>query len=57
MDESYTIEEFCRSEKISRAYYFVLRQRGEAPREMRLGRCVRISPEARADWRRARETA
>ncbi len=29
----------------------------EAPREMRIGRCVRISPEARAAWRRERETA
>ncbi len=57
MDQSLTIDEFCKSEKISRAHYFNLRDRGEAPREMRIGRCVRISPEARAAWRRERETA
>lgn len=57
MNESLTIDEFCKSEKISRAHYFNLRDRGEAPREMRIGRCVRISPEARAAWRRERETA
>jgi len=57
MDQSFTIAEFCASEKISRAHYFNLRDRGEGPREMRLGRSVRISPEARAEWRREREIA
>jgi len=57
MDESFTIDEFCEAEKFSRAHYFNLRNRGEGPREYRAGRCVRITAEARADWRRERETA
>ena len=57
-DESQTIPEFCASEKISRAFYYELRKAGRGPREMRhADGCVRISPEARRDWRRERETA
>jgi predicted DNA-binding transcriptional regulator AlpA len=53
----FTVADFCKSEKISRAHYYNLKARGEGPREMRLGKCVRISPEARAAWRREREVA
>jgi predicted DNA-binding transcriptional regulator AlpA len=56
-NHSLTIPEFCESERISRAHYFNMRSRGEGPREMRIGKSVRISPEARADWRREREVA
>jgi hypothetical protein len=55
-DASQTISEFCASEKISRAKYFELRRRGLAPREMRDGKWVRITAEARRDWQRERET-
>jgi hypothetical protein len=55
MESTKTISEFCELEKLSKPKYFDLRKRGLGPREMRDGRWVRISPEAHADWRRARE--
>jgi hypothetical protein len=55
-DQSQTIPKFCSSEHISRAFYYELKKLGKAPREMRhADGCVRISPEARRDWRRDRE--
>lgn len=56
-DESQTIPEFCATEKISRAFYYELKKAGRGPREMRhADGCIRISPEARRDWRRERES-
>jgi predicted DNA-binding transcriptional regulator AlpA len=55
---SLTIPEFCAAEGISRAFFYELKKQGRAPRTMRHGDgCVRISPEARQDWRRAQEAA
>jgi hypothetical protein len=59
-DQSQTIPQFCSSEGISRAFYYELKKAGKGPREMRhADGCIRISPEARRDWRgeRERETA
>jgi len=56
-DHSFTIDEFCTAERISRAQYYVMRRAGLGPREMRHGRAVRISPQARHDWHRTREAA
>ena len=53
--KSETIAEFCESERISRSHYYKLKRYGKGPREMRLLSTVRITPEAKADWRRARE--
>lgn len=55
--EAYTIEEFCRAHRFSRASYFNLKKAGQAPREMRVGSRVIISAEAAAEWRREREAA
>jgi len=56
VDQSSTIEEFCRDEKISRAYFYKLQRQGRGPRMMNLGPgAKRISPEARRDWRRQME--
>ncbi len=52
-----TIKEFCDLHRISVAFFYVLRQRGEGPVEMHVGSRVLISHEAAADWRRSRETA
>ena len=52
---SKTINEFCAAERMSRPFYFKLRRLGKGPRELREGRFVRITPEAHAAWRRARE--
>jgi hypothetical protein len=55
-DGNLTIRGFCEHEKISRSFYFRLRNEGRGPREMRMGRWIRITPEARREWRAARET-
>ena len=55
-EQSQTIPEFCRSEKISRAFFYQLQNAGRGPRTMRhADGCIRISPEARKDWRREAE--
>jgi len=53
--EAYSIAEFCDAHNIGVATYYWLRKRGEAPREMRVGRRYLISKEAAADWRAACE--
>ena len=53
----YTIEDFCERNRISEAMYFKLKRQGHAPREMKLGKKILITPEAEADWRREREEA
>lgn len=60
MDEqqdAFTIPEFCVRNRISRAFYFKLKNQGLGPTEMRVGSRVLVSKEAAASWRRARETA
>jgi predicted DNA-binding transcriptional regulator AlpA len=56
MEESFTIKEFCASEKISRAFFYKLQSQGKAPRTYPLGSNRRISREAYITWRAARET-
>jgi hypothetical protein len=51
----HTIESFCQANGISVGYYFKLKKAGLHPREMKVGKRVFITPEAEADWRRARE--
>jgi len=55
VEPSLTIDEFCAVERISRSFYYKLRKDAKGPREMVVGVCKRISPEAHAEWRRARE--
>ncbi|TGQ17881.1 transcriptional regulator [Mesorhizobium sp. M2E.F.Ca.ET.166.01.1.1] len=50
-----SIPGFCRRQKISRSSYYNLKTAGLAPREYVIGKLVRISPEAEADWVKARE--
>lgn len=56
MDESFTIQEFCAAEKISRAFFYKLQSQGKAPRTYPIGSNRRISREAYSTWRTARET-
>jgi hypothetical protein len=51
----HTIEDFCERNRISEAMYFKLKRLGKAPREMKLGKKILITPEAETDWRRERE--
>jgi hypothetical protein len=50
--DAYTIVEFCRQHRISRAQYYVLRNKGLAPDETRLLGRVIITKESAARWRR-----
>lgn len=50
-----TIDQLCALDNISRATYFRIRNEGRGPVEMREGKSVTISPEARARWHRERE--
>ena len=52
---AYSIPEFCYCHGISQAQYFAMKNRGEGPVEMHVGRRRLISIEAAAEWRRARE--
>jgi hypothetical protein len=52
---SFTINEICKRNRVSRGKYFSLRRAGLGPVEMRLGPAtVRITREAELDWQRAR---
>lgn len=53
--QSYTIEQFCQRQNISRAYFYILANEGKAPRSFKLGRTTRISEAAVAEWIAARE--
>jgi hypothetical protein len=55
VEPSQTIPEFCESERISIGLYYKLKRRGLGPREMKLGKSVRITPSARGDWHRRME--
>jgi excisionase family DNA binding protein len=52
-----SIAGFCHRQGISRSTYYNLVAAGEAPREYRVGKLVRISQEAEHDWVRQREAA
>jgi hypothetical protein len=51
----YTIDEFCRAHRISRAKLYQLWDAGDGPRVMRVGIKVLITTEAAAEWRASRE--
>jgi hypothetical protein len=54
-DETLKIPEFCAAEKISRGMLYKLWKAGKGPRFHRVGGSVRISHEARTEWRRQLE--
>jgi hypothetical protein len=47
----FTVAQFCERNGISRSFYFKLRAQGKGPRVARIGKAVRISFEAEAEWR------
>ena len=47
---SYTIPQFCYAYHISRVHYYTLKQQGNAPKEIRLGRRVIITRRAAVEW-------
>ena len=50
-----SISDFCKRNRISRSTFHKLKKSNRAPREIRLGRAIRISLEAEQVWRRDRE--
>jgi hypothetical protein len=54
-DRSYTINEFCKAERLSRATLYRLWAAGQGPRWFHVGAAKRISHEARTEWRRRLE--
>jgi hypothetical protein len=56
--KTFTIQEFCTRNSISRAHYYELRKRRLTPREVRdLGRIPLITIEAEDAWRAERNAA
>jgi hypothetical protein len=52
---AFTIKNFCHAHGISVPTYYFLKKQNLGPAEMRMGCMVRISREAAAAWRHARE--
>lgn len=53
---AWTIEEFCQSHAISRATFYNLLKRGEAPVTMQVGKRRLVSAEAASAWRSRMES-
>ena len=49
-----TIRQFCDAHNISHAFFYLLQQRGEGPRLMKVGSRRLVSVEEAARWRAAR---
>ena len=47
---SLTISQFCFRHQIGRTSYFQMRKTGLGPREIRVGRVIRISPDSEREW-------
>jgi len=54
---SFSIDEWCDLHSFCRAFFYKLRERGQAPRTYNVGRIVRISETANAEWLAAHEAA
>jgi hypothetical protein len=54
--DAMTVKVFCARNAISAPTYYALRKLGLGPDEIRIGAVVRISREAAARWRAARES-
>jgi len=47
-----SVEQFCNAHQISRAFFNLLKQRGEAPAYMQVGRRILVTAEGAAAWRK-----
>jgi hypothetical protein len=52
-----TVDEFCRSHRISRGTFYNELKAGRGPRIMKVGSRTLVSEEAAAEWRRRMESA
>ncbi len=58
-ESSYSVDEFCKAERISRVSLYKLWKQGRGPAFMKVGTRTTISPQARREWhdRMEREAA
>jgi hypothetical protein len=56
-EPSYTVDEFCTAERMSRSMLYKAWAEGWGPRFYLNGICRRITHEARLEWQRQREAA
>lgn len=56
VENSSTIAEFCHRHNIGRTTYFAWQKAGLGPREIRVGRVVRIGNEAEREWIELRQS-
>jgi hypothetical protein len=54
-EPSYSVDEFCIAERISRVALYAFWKQGKGPRYYMNGRCRRITHQARLTWQRQRE--
>jgi hypothetical protein len=54
-EPSYTVDEFCAAERVSRVRLYELWKLGHGPRFYMNGRCRRITHAARMDWQHTME--
>ena len=54
-EPSYTVNEFCVAERISRVALYDFWKQGKGPRFYMNGRCRRITHSARLEWQREME--
>lgn len=54
-EEVFDIPGFCKTNKISRAFFYNLVKNGNGPRLMKVGRRTLITKEASSDWRKHME--
>jgi len=52
---AYTVKQFCQAFQISPSTYYALKQRGEGPRERKVGGSFRIMVEDAKAWSRRRK--
>jgi hypothetical protein len=56
-EQAITVDEFCFARRMSKSLYYKLKVAGRGPRELRLGRLVRITAAAARDFDLANEVA
>ena len=56
-NQSYTVDEFAKAERMSRSMVYKLWSQGQGPRFYYIGTVRRISHDARIEWQRSMEAA
>jgi hypothetical protein len=57
IEQACTIDEFCSARRISKSFFYKLRNQGRGPRLLKIGTVTRITAEAAAEFDRANEVA